>query len=81
VALALGLRQGEALALKWQDVDLEAGTLAVRRALQRLRGKGLVFGELKSDAGRRTLMLPETLRRARTDDRGIMKSPRSGAGV
>lgn len=28
VALALGLRQGEALGLRWQDVDLEAGTFA-----------------------------------------------------
>ena len=35
VALALGLRQGEALALQWSDIDLENGTLAVRRQLQR----------------------------------------------
>ncbi len=35
VALALGLRQGEALALRWEDVDLDGGTLAVRRQLQR----------------------------------------------
>ena len=35
VALALGLRQGEALALKWDDIDLDNGTLAVRRQLQR----------------------------------------------
>ena len=36
-ALSLGLRRGEALGLKWQDLDLEAGRLTVRRALQRLR--------------------------------------------
>lgn len=35
VALALGLRQGEALGLKWSDVDWDAGTLVVRRAVQR----------------------------------------------
>jgi len=35
VALALGLRQGEALGLSWDDVDLDAGILTVRRALQR----------------------------------------------
>lgn len=35
MALALGLRQGEALGLKWSDVDLENGTLTVRRARQR----------------------------------------------
>ena len=37
VALALGLRQGEALGLRWSDVDLAAGSLVVRRA--RLRPK------------------------------------------
>ncbi|MFY1689235.1 tyrosine-type recombinase/integrase [Plantactinospora sp. WMMB782] len=35
IALALGLRQGEALGLKWADVDLDAGTLVVRRGRQR----------------------------------------------
>jgi len=35
VALALGLRQSEALGLKWSDVDLEAGVLTVRRGRQR----------------------------------------------
>jgi len=37
VALALGLRQGEALGLKWADLNLQTGTLEVRRQLQRLR--------------------------------------------
>ena len=31
VALALGLRQGEVLGLRWDDVDLDIGTLFVRR--------------------------------------------------
>ncbi|WP_328860692.1 tyrosine-type recombinase/integrase [Streptomyces sp. NBC_00306] len=35
VALALGLRQGEVLGLKWEDVDLEAGFLVVRRSRHR----------------------------------------------
>jgi integrase len=37
VALALGLRQGEALGLRWDDVDLDAGTLLVRRGRLRPR--------------------------------------------
>jgi len=37
IALALGLRQGEALGLRWTDVDLKAGSLIVRRARQRPR--------------------------------------------
>jgi integrase len=64
VALALGLRQGEALGLLWDAVDLDAGTLTVRRALQRQKGKGLVLVEPKSRAGRRTIKLPAPLRDA-----------------
>ncbi len=37
VALALGLRQGEALGLKWEHVDLNKGILRIRR--NRLRPK------------------------------------------
>ena len=64
VALALGLRQGEALGLLRDVVDLDAGTLTVRRALQRQKGKGLVLVEPKSKAGRRTIKLPDPLRDA-----------------
>lgn len=35
VALALGLRQGEVLGLKWDDIDLEGGFLVVRRSRHR----------------------------------------------
>jgi integrase len=61
VALALGLRQGEALGLPWDAVDLDAGSLTVRQALQRQPGMGLVFVEPKSRAGRRTIALPRPL--------------------
>jgi integrase len=37
VAISIGLRQGEALGLRWSDVDFEAGTLRIRYALQRLK--------------------------------------------
>jgi integrase len=38
VATALGLRQGEALGVRWLDVDFDAGTLRVRQALERSGG-------------------------------------------
>jgi integrase len=60
-ALALGLRQSEALGLKWSDVDLDRGTLSVRRWLHRVAGQGLVFEEPKSARSRRTLALPARL--------------------
>jgi integrase len=37
VALSLGLRQGEALGLAWDNIDLEVGTLSVKQALARSR--------------------------------------------
>ncbi|MCZ4509767.1 tyrosine-type recombinase/integrase [Streptomyces sp. ActVer] len=39
IALALGLRQGEVLGLKWEDVDFEAGVILVRRGRLRPRYK------------------------------------------
>jgi integrase len=61
VGLALGLRQGEVLGLWWDDVDLDAGTVRVRRALQRRRMAGLVFIEPKTARSRRTVSLPHPL--------------------
>jgi len=57
VALALGLRQGEALGLRWPDVDLDGGTLTVQRSLQRVDGEWL-FPEPKTARSRRTVPLP-----------------------
>ena len=58
LSLTCGLRMGEALGLKWSDIDLDAGTLRVHRQLQRIRdGGGLVFSEPKNPS-RRTIDLP-----------------------
>lgn len=57
VAVAIGLRQGEILGLRWEDVDLENSTLTVRHALQRVDGE-LILVEPKSDSGRRAINLP-----------------------
>jgi integrase len=56
--VALGLRKGELLALRWDDVDLEGGVLHVRQNVQRLPEMGLVFGPPKSNKSRRTIPLP-----------------------
>ena len=39
VALATGMRRGELLGLRWQDVDFERGILSVRQTVGALRGK------------------------------------------
>src|SRR3954467_5826919 len=64
VALALGLRQSEALALQWKDIDLLNGTLTVRRSIHRIKGKGLVYEPPKTKRSMRTLALPVPLIRA-----------------
>ena len=57
--LASGLRIGEASAVTWAAVDLDAGTAEVRGTVIRLTGKGLVLmPTTKSTAGMRTLALP-----------------------
>lgn len=37
IALALGLRQGEVLGLRWSDIDLDAGEVRVQRSMDRPR--------------------------------------------
>ena len=68
VALAIGLRQGEALGLRWEDVDLDTGQLRVVHALQRVGG-ALVLVEPKSASSRRTIPLPATVERSLRDHR------------
>jgi integrase len=60
LAVMTGLRQGELLALRWDDVDLKSRTLQVRRTLQRL--DGLHFREPKTAGSRRSVALsPSTV--------------------
>ena len=56
LALNTGMRLGELLALKWEDVDLEGGRLRVRRTLTHA-GKAFVLGEPKTKNSRRTIRL------------------------
>ncbi len=58
VAVPLGLRRGEALGLRWEDVDFDKGLLHVRQALQRVGGK-LQFTEPKTRTSRRSINLPQ----------------------
>lgn len=51
-----GLRRGEALGLRWEDVDLEAGRLAVRRSLIP-EGNRVAVHEPKTARGRRVVAL------------------------
>jgi integrase len=60
VALTMGLRQGEALGLRWQDVDLALGYLHIRKQLQRFDGEFRLV-EPKTPRSRRMLALPNSI--------------------
>lgn len=58
--LATGVRIGEATAVTWDEVDLDAGTVAVRWHIVRVKGEGLLRAPgAKSEAGDRVLALPQ----------------------
>jgi integrase len=61
--LGTGVRIGEAMAVSWDEVDLEAGTVAIRWHIVRVKGVGLVRAPgAKSEAGDRVLRLPSWCR-------------------
>ena len=67
-AILTGMRQGELLGLRWQDVDLTLGIASVRQTFyplygskQRSKQVQLLFKEPKSAKSRRTIALPPTL--------------------
>jgi integrase len=79
VALAVGLRQGEALGLRWSDVDLEDGLIHVRQQLQRLSGS-LQLVPLKTAKSRRTVALPASIVTKLREHRGRQLKERPAIG-
>lgn len=62
LAITTGMRQGELLGLKWQDVDWEKKTLHIQRQLRYGSNDGSVFSQLKTRASARTIIIgTETL--------------------
>jgi integrase len=68
LAITTGMRQGELLGLRWQDVDLE------RRRLQLVR-------QLKTRQSRRAVLLPELVTTALVNHRARQAAEREGQGV
>jgi integrase len=79
VAMTLGLRQGEALGLRWRDVDLQMGYLRVARQLQRFDGVFQLV-EPKTARSRRTIVMPPTITRVITEHRIRQDAEREAAG-
>jgi integrase len=81
LALATGLRQGELLGLRWDDVASDCSAVTVRNSLQRIRGQGLQLVPPKTDRSRRTVPLPASAAavvRAHRD-RQVFEQQRAGS--
>lgn len=76
----LGVRRGEALAVRWADVDLDAGTVAVLGSLQRV-GNHLQRVPTKTRGSLRTIPLPAPYGEALRSHRAQQNSDRLAAGT
>lgn len=63
IALAVvgGLRRGELLALRWEDIDFEKETASINQNLQRVKGEGVSFKSPKTKKSKRTIALPSDI--------------------
>lgn len=87
LALATGMRRGELLGLKWQDIDFTGNVLYVRRALSRLptqmgreRGDLYIEAEPKTRSSRRSIALPQFAVEALKQHRIRQEEMRRAAG-
>ena len=65
-----GMRQGEICGLRWEDFDEEKRTLRVARSVDFVHME-LVVGETKTDDGKRTIYLPDSLWRLLADRKKV----------
>ena len=79
IALTMGLRQGEVLGLRWQDIDLETADLRVNKQLQRVDGK-LQLVAPKTSRSRRMLAVPASTMRSLREHRDRQLQEKAEAG-
>lgn len=81
VLVITGLRKGEALGLRWQDIDVERSTLTIRQTVVTLNSRPTIQDSPKTKAGRRSVQLdPDTLailrrHRASQNEHRLMLGP------
>jgi integrase len=80
VSVTTGIRRGELLALRWSDIDLDAGVLTVNQALERTNGKS-TFKSPKTRTSRRTITLPAACVAALREHKTRQSERRLGLGL
>jgi len=59
LAIATGMREGEILGLRWGDINIADRTLFIHRTVYRVRKKGIIEGEPKTEASKAKITLPQ----------------------
>ncbi len=83
IELATGLRRGELLGLKWEDIDMKQGIIRVRRQIARINGK-IVEAPLKTKNSYRTVTIsPQAIevlnqQKVKTNDEYVFPSSNGG---
>ncbi len=83
IELATGLRRGELLGMKWEDIDMKQGIIRVRRQVSRIDGK-IVEAPLKTKNSYRVVTIsPQAIevlkqQKAKTNDQYVFPSPNGG---
>jgi integrase len=81
LAVTAGLRPSEYLALRWSDLDANAGIIRVTRSLEWLYGGGWQFSETKRPRSRRTIKLHKHVLRSLEAHRRAQAEACAEAGV
>ena len=72
IALLCGLRQGEALGLRWADIDMERRTIRVENQMQKIEGI-YAFTDLKTHRSRRTIVISQETQKALSSHKKIIE--------
>ncbi|MET7684322.1 tyrosine-type recombinase/integrase [Streptomyces sp. NPDC005423] len=80
LALHTGLRKGELLGLRWDDLDLAGGTASIRRTLQRTNSSGLTALPTKTKNSERRIALPTPCLHSIQQHRSRQRQEREAAG-
>ncbi|MBQ8749680.1 MAG: site-specific integrase [Clostridia bacterium] len=57
-----GLRRGEALGLKWENIDFEKNTITINKSVVQVKGKVFEKNSLKTKSSKRVLFIPRMLK-------------------
>lgn len=81
LAVSLGLRRGEVLALRWKDVDLKAKQVFIRHSARCENLDSFAISETKTKSSRRLLCLPEYVADALAKRRVVLEERRRELGM